>query len=70
MPYFYVNTNAQYDTGDHEVHEKDMCPTPPKPENRHDLGWHTSCHGAVAAAKATHPTADGCAHCCPDCHTS
>ena len=67
MPNYYVNTNAQ-PNGDHEVHENG-CTQGANPENQMDLGWHSSCYGAVAQAKLTYPTANGCAYCCPDCNT-
>jgi len=54
---------------DHEVHET-TCSHGPKPENQIDLGWHATCHGAVAKAKLLDPQADGCFYCSPACHTS
>ena len=73
MPYYYVNKNAQPRTLDHEVHRTDEvgCRNPAARYNREDVGWHSSCHGAVATAKTRHPTwkVNGCAHCCPACHT-
>ncbi len=68
MPAYYVNTNAQ-PTGEHEVHEEDVCPHPPEPANRHHLGTHASCHGAVAAARKIYDDVDGCYWCCNPCHT-
>jgi hypothetical protein len=69
MPKFCVNSNAQSD-GYHEVHNLDKpCPEPPAPHNQIDLGYHMSCHGAVTKAKTLYPKSDGCAHCCPECHT-
>ncbi|MFZ5497267.1 MAG: hypothetical protein ACOZE5_18245 [Verrucomicrobiota bacterium] len=62
-----MNKNAQT-SGDHEVHDK-TCPWVPKPENQFDLGYHPTCHPAVALAKRYNPLADGCKHCSPDCHT-
>lgn len=66
---YYVNTNAQTN-GDHEVHKSVGCPTPAASANQLDLGDFANCHGAVAAAKIRYPTADGCANCSPECHTS
>lgn len=68
MALYYVNKNAQ-SNGDHEVHKFD-CSFLPSPENRRYLGDFPSCRPAVAAAKKIYPTADGCAHCSPECHTS
>ncbi len=68
MADYYVNKNAQ-DNGDHEVHESG-CGWMPNPENRQYIGDFSSCHGAVRKAKEIYPTADGCAHCSPACHTS
>ena len=61
-----MNKNAQ-NTGDNEVHDK-TCQFVPKPENQLDLGYHPSCHGAVAKAKQINPMADGCKFCSPQCH--
>lgn len=68
MPQYYVNRNAQ-ENGDHEVHEE-TCTYLPAPANRIALGWHPSCHGAVAKAREYYVRADGCAKCCPACHHS
>lgn len=68
MARYYVNKNAQAN-GDHEVHTTG-CPTPADPINRLDLGEHLTCHSAVRAAKKIYPQSDGCANCCPNCHTS
>jgi hypothetical protein len=67
MPNYYVNSNAQTN-GDHEVHETG-CTQGADPENQVSLGYHGSCHGAVAQAKQRYPTANGCAYCCEDCNT-
>jgi len=72
MPYYIINKNAQ-SNGDHEVHEKNSsCHHMPDKENQIDLGWHSSCHGAVAEAKRKWPEhkIDGCYYCCNECHTS
>ena len=68
MAVYYVNTNAQAN-GDHEVHRSD-CVYLPNPENRMPLGNFPNCRGAVRKAKVLYPTADGCKHCSPECHTS
>ncbi|HRQ87557.1 MAG TPA: hypothetical protein PLA50_02095 [Bacteroidia bacterium] len=72
MEKFIINENQQAN-GDHEVHnETKGCAFMPEPRNRVDLGYHSSCHGAVAKAKVQWPNAriNGCAYCCPACHTS
>jgi hypothetical protein len=66
MKKYYVNNRAQ-SNGDHEVHEdgcKDM------PSDKKYLGEYSSCDGAVKEAKKTYSKSDGCATCCPSCHTS
>lgn len=69
MPIYCMNKNSQ-SNGDHEVHDTAKCTRLPKPENRRDLGWHADCRSAVKQAKTYDPKADGCAYCCPECHTS
>jgi hypothetical protein len=61
-----VNKNAQPKSGQHEVH-KEGCDFMPDLDNQMPLGSHASCHTAVKKAKGRYPTADGCAHCCPEC---
>ncbi|TPD62728.1 hypothetical protein FIV46_01225 [Emcibacter nanhaiensis] len=67
MARYYVNENAQ-SGGEHEVHRGD-CSWLPKRENRIYLGDFSSCHPAISAARAHFLNVDGCAHCCPACHT-
>jgi hypothetical protein len=67
MKKYYVNRNAQ-SNGDHEVHTE-TCSFLPNVHNRLYLGNFSNCKDAVAEAKKTYPTADGCAYCSPDCHT-
>lgn len=70
MPKYYVNTQAQFDSGDHEVH-KEGCSWLAKVEKPEYLGEFPSCHAAVAEAKSRgYATADGCYYCCGACHTS
>lgn len=69
MTVYYVNKNAQ-PNGDHEVHRADFCPTPAEERNRLYLGDFNSCHGAVAKAKETYRTANGCKNCSLECHTT
>jgi len=69
MSQFCVNQNTDRE-GNHEVHNISKgCKTMPNLENQLGLGEFPSCHGAVEKAKKTFPKADGCANCCPDCHT-
>lgn len=71
MPNYCVNRNAQSNTGDHEVHDvasQHNCL--PDPANRLDLGWHSSCVGAVEAAKQYYSDSNGCKFCANECHTT
>jgi hypothetical protein len=71
MPNYCVNTNAQSGSNDHEVH--DLASTfgcLPAPANRRDLGAHADCRSAVRTAKTHYADVNGCAHCCPACHTT
>lgn len=70
MKYFCVNKNGQSypENGEHEVH-REGCPTPPWNANKHDLGDCSNCYEAVRKAKQVYDNVDGCANCCPDCHT-
>lgn len=69
MPSYYVNDNAHTDTGDHDVHNE-TCPYLDEIISKTNLGYHESCATAVAIAKETYLTADGCARCSPACHKS
>ncbi|MGV0757590.1 hypothetical protein ACTS95_10445 [Empedobacter brevis] len=68
MERFYVNNNAQ-PNGDHEVHRSN-CIYVPYILSKKDLGNHDGCHNAVTEAKKTYKQSNGCATCCPACHTS
>lgn len=71
MPNYCVNTNAQSDSGDHEVH--DLASTKgclPNPDNRRDLGWHADCASAVKKALETYSDVNGCYFCANNCHTT
>ena len=71
MPRFCINKNSQ-PTGEHEVHNLDAnCGHLPNTENQINLGIFSSCHGAISKARQEYPNAniDGCAYCCPACHT-
>lgn len=67
MDKYCVNMKAQA-TGEHEVHNLSTCKNLPHIEHRKPLGEFSSCNGAVAKAKQTYPTADGCKYCCAACH--
>jgi len=66
MSKYYVNNNAQ-NSGDHEVHVEG-CSFLEMAKNTTFLGNFPSCKGAVAEAKKTYSTSDGCAYCCKECH--
>lgn len=66
MAKYRVNKNTQSPHHDHEVH-KEGCVWWPT-QNYEDLGEHTSCVSAVAAAKAHYSDANGCKTCSPACH--
>ena len=66
MTRYYVNRNAQ-ETGEHEVH-KETCNRLPDLVNRIDLGSHSTCQQALAAAKKHFSNVDGCAWCSSACH--
>ncbi len=66
---YYVNKNSQSDSGDHEVHAEG-CAWLPYPQNREYLGMFLSCTPAVAKAKLSYPSANGCFYCSRTCHTS
>jgi len=68
MDRYCVNTNAQ-SNGDNEVH-KEGCSFLPLLHNRRDLGFHSSCIGAVFQARLLYPRANGCAYCSSLCHTT
>lgn len=67
MPRYYVNNNAQ-SNGDHEVHSE-TCFYLQFVQSKNDLGYHDTCYTAVAKAKQTYSTADGCKHCSEPCHS-
>ena len=64
---YYVNDNSQ-SNGDHEVHTSN-CSWLKLVVSKTDLGEHASCGPAVAKAQLLYPTANGCVHCSPACHT-
>lgn len=69
MARYYVNKNAQVESGDHEVHTTG-CSWLPDAENRIYLGDFYSCFSAVAKAREYYTQVDGCYWCSRDCHTS
>ena len=69
MPDYYVNDTAKIPGGGHEVHAKG-CYRLDLAKSKTYLGEFTACHPAVVAANRKYPRSNGCAFCCPDCHTS
>lgn len=72
MHRFIINKNQQ-SNGDHEVHNATLgCSYMPKPENQIDLGYHSSCYGALIDANSRWPgnRINGCYYCANTCHTS
>lgn len=67
MASYYRNKNAQTN-GDHEVH-REACSWMPAVSNQQYIGEFASCAPAVAKARETDRSADGCIHCSPACHT-
>ena len=65
----YVVNMLNDESGNHEVHVNN-CPHLPSYDHQMNLGYHDSCRGAVAKAKETYPTANGCYYCSRSCHTS
>jgi hypothetical protein len=69
MSKYYVNKNAQPVSGDHEVHVTG-CASMPESYNYIDLGEQATSTTAVQKAKTYYSDSNGCAHCCPACHTT
>lgn len=71
MAYRYIVNKNTDQHGLHEVHKENYCNHLPNPENRVYLGMFDNCQEALASARRTYPNDrfDGCAHCCPACHT-
>lgn len=65
MNHYYVNDNAQADSGQHEVH-KDSCSYLPIIRSKTYLGIYVYSSEALKKAKTIYVTADGCAYCCPE----
>ena len=71
MASYYINPQAQSDSGDHEVHRQG-CYWLTLISNPYYLGDFYDCHPAVAKARSLYPSwkINGCYHCSEDCHTS
>ena len=71
MKKYFVNNNRQesYDGNHNEVHEEG-CYWLEKARDVKDLGYHYNCKSAMQVAKLYYKdSADGCKHCCKECHT-
>ena len=68
MDSYYVNNHVQ-SNGDHEVHKSD-CRYYKNGNSMKSLGNFSNCADAVKEAKKTYSQSNGCATCCPTCHTS
>lgn len=74
MPRYCLNSNAQSDSGDYEVHQTwpTECIRMPAPDNQLDLGHHINCYSAIHDAKEKYPhlasRIDGCFYCSSECH--
>ncbi|HCG39940.1 MAG TPA: hypothetical protein DEW09_12875 [Pseudomonas sp.] len=67
MDYYCININKD-EHGDNEVH-RETCDW--APSERTELGRHENCASAVKFAKGVgFKDANGCIHCCRECHTS
>jgi len=64
---YYVNNHAQ-PTGEHEVHAEG-CYYLTIAQSTTPLGSFNNCYDAVLAARKIYDNVDGCAFCCPPCHT-
>jgi aminoglycoside/choline kinase family phosphotransferase len=69
MTKYYVNNNAQSISNDHEVH-KEGCYWLSIANNTKYLGLFNNCQSAVREAKKHYIDTNGCAYCCPSCHTT
>lgn len=65
MSDYYVNNKAQ-SNGDHEVHLRNCSYFP---SDAKYLGNFYGCASAVIEAKKHYRQSNGCAYCCPSCHT-
>lgn len=63
----YVNNHPQ-PNGDNEVHVEG-CDWLRQARSSTYLGSFARCQEAVEAAQRFYPRANGCAFCCPECHT-
>lgn len=67
MTKYYINDRAQ-STGEHEVHT-DSCSLLYLISSKTYLGEHSTCYSALTEASKYTGNVDGCATCCPVCHT-
>lgn len=67
MVHYYVNDTAQR-TGEHEVHTN-TCAYYSIIQRKTYLGFFSTCKEAMAEARKKYDDVDGCASCCPACHT-
>jgi hypothetical protein len=67
MTSYYVNDHAQ-STGEHEVHAEG-CYYLSLTQSKTYLGYFDNCREAVREARKKYTDVDGCAFCCPDCHS-
>lgn len=67
--HYYINNNAQPDSGDHEVHTQN-CYWLSIAKSKQYLGYFLNCHEAIAEARKYYDDVDGCAYCTPACHKS
>lgn len=66
--YKYYLSKIALPNGKHEVH-KEGCFNLPEPEDRIDLGYHTSCIYAIRKAKRYFKEIDGCFYCNYECYS-
>lgn len=63
MPNYIVNTGTSAN-GNHDVHdENSMCGHLPHPDQRRSLGWFSNGQNAIAEARKTFPSVEGCNQC-------
>ena len=64
----YILSTLKNEQGDREVHES-SCARLPSYVYQKDLGYHFTCSSAMTAARAMHPTVNGCSECNRACYT-
>lgn len=67
---YYLNSNPQR-TGEHELH-KEGCKYLALANRVIYIGDFLNCRSAIISARSIYSTLriDGCAFCCPECHTT